>query len=294
MTVLRIGARGSDLSRIQVDIVRDALTRAHPGIETEFIPISTKGDLDRESPLASGTGWFTTAIQQSLTRGEIDIAVHSYKDLPTKRPDGLVIAAVPARADPRDALVSQGNVHLRDLPPGTRVGTGSPRRRAQVLAVNPDVTVESIRGNVETRLRKVMSGEYDAAVLALAGIQRLGLESAVSQVLGLEEMLPAPAQGALAVECRASDSATLTILRSIDAPELRATVAAERSFLARLEAGCDFPAAAAAEVFGTTLKLNALIAPDGRIVRSKIGGAVAHASGLGAALADELLRLSES
>ncbi len=294
MTPLRIGARGSQLSRIQAQLVIDALQAAHPQLETEFVPIATKGDLDPDSPLSSGSGWFTTVIQEALAAGEIDIAVHSYKDLPTKRPEGLIIAAIPVRADPRDAVVSQGNLRLRDLPAGARVGTGSPRRRAQVLAVNPAVRVESIRGNVDTRVRKVISGEYDAAVVALAGLQRLGLESAISQVLGYEEMLPAPAQGALAVECRATDAATLALVHPIDNPSLRTTVAAERSFLARLEAGCDFPAAAYAEVFGTTVKLNALIAPEGRIIRSKIGGAVEHASGLGAELADELLRLSRT
>jgi hydroxymethylbilane synthase len=276
---------------VQSEFVAGLLRAAHAGLTVALIEITTAGDRDRTTPLAEGkeTGWFTTAIQEALQRGEIDIAVHSYKDLPTKRPEGLLIAAVPAREDPRDALVSRDGRQLRDLRHGAVVGTSSPRRVAQVLAVRPDLDVRPIRGNVDTRIGKVESGEYDAAVLALAGLRRLGVEARAAQVFGYEEMLPAPAQGALAVECRAADAPTRALLVAIDDPVLRPAVTAERTFLARLEAGCSFPAAAYAESFGSTLKLHGLIAPNGKVLRSKVGGPIETAAGLGRALAEELL-----
>ena len=292
MTPLRVGARGSRLSIAQYEIVAAALESHWPSLKVEFVPIETKGDADKETPLAEGTGWFTTAIQEALLAGAIYVAVHSYKDLPTKRPDGLLIAAIPAREDPRDALVSREGKRLRDLPAGARVGTSSPRRAAQIAAINPALDIVPIRGNVDTRVRKVVSGDYDAAVLALAGLRRLGLEGAITAIFGYEEMLPAPAQGALAAECRAADSETLKLLQAIDVPALRATVGAERSFLATLEAGCSFPAAAYAEVFGSTVKVNGMVAPDGHIVRTKVGGPIEAASGLGRSLAEELMKLA--
>jgi len=292
VTRLRIGARSSRLSVVQYESVAVALRGRWPGLEVEMIAIETKGDADRETSLAEGTGWFTSAIQEALLAGTIDVAVHSYKDLPTKRPPGLVIAAIPAREDPRDALVSREGRPLRALPAGARVGTSSPRRAAQVRAINPAVEVLPIRGNVDTRVRKVMAGEYDAAVLALAGLRRLGLDDVVTAVFGYEEMLPAPAQGALAVECRADDAETLALLTAIDIPALRITAGAERAFLARLEAGCSFPAAAYAETFGTTIKIHGMVAPGGQVVRSKVGGPIEAGPGLGAALAEELMRLA--
>jgi hydroxymethylbilane synthase len=287
---LRIGARGSRLSVAQYELVAAALRGHWPDLEIELVTIETKGDADRETPLAEGTGWFTSAIQDALLAETIDVAVHSYKDLPTKRPPGLVIAAIPAREDPRDALVGPERLPLRAMPAGARVGTSSPRRAAQVRAINPGVEVLPIRGNVDTRVRKVMSGEYDAAVLALAGLRRLGLEDVVTSVFGYEEMLPAPAQGALAVECRAADAETLHRVTAIDVSGLRVTAGAERAFLARLEAGCSFPAAAYAETFGNTIKIHGMVAPGGQLVRSKVGGPVEAGAGLGAALAEELMR----
>ncbi len=292
MNAIRIGTRASKLALAQSEAVARLLRDANPGVAVELVEITTRGDADRETPLSEGSsvGWFTTAIQQALLRNEIDIAVHSYKDLPTKRPDGLTIAAVPLRADPRDVLVSRSGQRLRDLPAGAVVGTSSPRRSAQILAGRPDLRVESIRGNVETRIAKVMDGHYDAAVLALAGMQRLGREDEATQVFGYEEMVPAPAQGALAVECRSSDERAMALARSIDDPDLRNIVTAERVFLATLEAGCSFPAAAYAEHFGSTIKLHGLVAPEGRVVRSKIGGPRKTAAGLGKSLALELMR----
>lgn len=291
MTVLRLGTRGSQLALAQARLVADRLEAAAPGTRVDLVTIATAGDRDQSTPLAEGErpGWFTTAIQVALQRGEVDLAVHSLKDLPTRRPEGLVIAAVPLREDPRDALVSRAGQPLRALPPGAVVGTGSPRREAQLREIRPDLQVRPIRGNVETRLRKVRDGEYDAAVVALAGLRRLALEAAAAEVFGFEEMLPAPGQGALAVECRAADEGVRQLIARIDDPQVRLAVTAERAFLAAIEGGCSYPAAAYAEHFGSTLKLHALIAPGGRIIRSKMGGPAETAAGLGRQLAAELL-----
>jgi hydroxymethylbilane synthase len=293
MSTLRIGTRGSKLALTQTGLVADRLRAAHPELAIEVVTIATAGDRDQSTPLSSGegTGWFTTAIQEALSAGDIDVAVHSYKDLPTRRPEGLIIAAVPLREDPRDALVSRHPGGLLGLPPGAVVGTSSPRREAQVREVRPDLEVRAIRGNVETRVARIDAGEFDAAVLALAGLRRLGIEGRAGHVFGFEEMLPAPAQGALAVECRAADAATRHVLDAIDDPDIRAAVTAERAFLATIDGGCSFPAAAHATQFGTTLKLNALIAVEGRIIRSKMAGPAETAAGLGRALAGELMEL---
>ncbi len=295
MSALRIGTRASRLALHQTELVAARLRAAWPDLAVEAVAITTAGDRDRTSPLTSGegAGWFTSAIQEALLADEVDVAVHSYKDLPTARPEGLVIAAVPERADPRDALVSRGGATLAGLAAGAVVGTSSPRRAAQTAALRPDLELRPIRGNVETRLAKVDAGEYDATLLALAGLERLGLEGRASHVFGFEEMLPAPAQGALAVECRRDDAETLRLLAAIDDRDLRRLVSAERAFLAALEAGCGYPAAAWAESFGTTLKLHGLVAPEGVIVRSKAGGPIGAGPGLGRALAKELLELAE-
>ncbi|MGE3073232.1 MAG: hydroxymethylbilane synthase [Dehalococcoidia bacterium] len=294
MSVLRLATRGSKLAQVQAELAGERLRLAHPGLEVEFVIVATAGDQDQSTPLPEGTqaGWFTSAVQDALILDDADIAVHSYKDLPTKRPDGLIIAAVPLREDPRDALVSRNHASLRGLPAGAIVGTSSPRRTAQVRELRPDVEVRPIRGNVDTRVAKVEAGEYDAAVLALAGLRRLGVESRADHVFGFEEMLPSPAQGALAIECRTDDAETRALLAAIDDPVLRQTVTAERMFLATIDGGCSFPAAAYAEHFGSTLKLNALIATDGRIIRSKMAGPAETAGGLGKQLAEELMALA--
>jgi hydroxymethylbilane synthase len=292
MTMIRIATRGSKLALIQAELVAVRLRQA--GIDVELLTVVTAGDSDQSTPLpqGEGAGWFTSAIQQALLRGEAELAVHSYKDLPTRRPEGLVIAAVPLREDPRDALVSRSRTDLRGLPEGAIIGTSSPRRTAQLLELRPDLDIRPIRGNVDTRVAKVEAGEFDATVLALAGLRRLGLEGRADHVFGFEEMLPAPAQGALAVECRADDRATRRLLAQIDDPPLRQVVTAERTFLATIDGGCSFPAAAHAEHFGSTLKLTALVATDGRIIRSKMAGPSETAGGLGRQLADELMGLA--
>jgi hydroxymethylbilane synthase len=294
VTTLRIATRGSKLALIQAELAASKLRAARPGLTVELVTITTAGDRDQSTPLPEGerAGWFTSAIQDALLRNEADVAVHSYKDLPTKRPRGLVIAAVPVREDSRDALVSRERLGMRGLPAGAVVGTSSPRRTAQLLELRPDLDVRPIRGNVDTRIAKVEAGEFDATVLALAGLRRLGLEARADEVFGFEEMLPAPAQGALALECRTEDAATRALLSAIDDPALRQSVTAERMFLATIDGGCSFPAAAYAEHFGTTLKLNALIAADGRIVRSKMAGPAETAGGLGKQLAEELMSLA--
>jgi len=294
MTTLRIGTRGSKLALIQSNLVADALMAAHPGLEIEMVTITTHGDADQASSLSSGEGqgWFTSAIQEALGKAEIDLAVHSYKDLPTKRPPGVMIAAVPEREDPRDALVSANGSSLRGLPSGAVIGTSSPRREAQVRELRPDIVMKPIRGNVDTRIAKVDAGEYDATVLAMAGLRRMGVAHRASHVFGFEELLPSPAQGALAVECRVTDRETRDLLAAIDHAETRAAVTAERTFLATIDAGCSFPAGAYAEQFGTTLKLHALVANNGRIVRSKMSGPVGTAAGLGKTLAEELMALA--
>jgi len=279
---------------VQSEAVAALLRGAHAGLQVEIVTIATAGDRDQSTPLpeGSGVGWFTTAIQEVLQQSAIDIAVHSYKDLPTQRPEGLIIAAIPMREDPRDALVSRRGETLRGLSSGAVVGTSSPRREAQLREIRPDLDIRAIRGNVESRIAKVDDGDYDATVLALAGLTRLGVASRASHVFGYEEMLPAPAQGALAVECRGADTATREMLKAIDNPELRLAVTAERAFLAAIDGGCSFPAGAHAEHFGSTLKLSAFVASDGRILRSKMAGQADSAAGLGRTLAEELMALA--
>ncbi|MFN0094028.1 MAG: hydroxymethylbilane synthase [Dehalococcoidia bacterium] len=291
--IIRVATRGSRLALAQTDLVADKLRAIVPEAEVTAVIVTTSGDRDQSATVA-GTGWFTTALQDALQAGEADIAVHSYKDLPTRRPEGLVIAAVPFREDPRDALVTRdGRSTLRQLARGSVVGTGSPRREVQLRASRPDLDVRPIRGNVDTRIAKVDAFEYDAVVLALAGLRRLGLEARATEVFSVYDMLPAPAQGALAIECRAADRELRALLARIDNRPVREEVTAERSFLAALEAGCRFPAGAYAEHFGSTLKLHGFVATDaGAILRSKMAGAPETAAGLGRALAGELLARS--
>lgn len=294
MTVLRVGTRGSKLALAQTELVAASLRAAHPGLEVETVVISTAGDKDQASSLSSGegVGWFTSALQEALLRGDADFAVHSYKDLPTKQPEGLVVAAVPTREDPRDALVSQGDIALADLRERAVVGTSSARREAQLRVLRPDVDIRPIRGNVDTRLAKLDAGDYDAIVLAFAGLKRLGLAARASYVLSFDEMLPAPAQGALALECRASDTATRALLAAVDDPESRTAVDAERAFLAALEAGCSVPAAAWARLEGGSLRVDGFMASDAGPVRDSVSGAPGDAARLGRTLAALLLQAS--
>jgi hydroxymethylbilane synthase len=285
-----IGARGSKLSLRQVELVSDALRAAHPDLSLEVREIRTEGDRST-APLAEigGLGVFTKAIEDALLAREADIAVHSLKDLPTQLAEGLTIAAVLPRADVRDALVTRDGIPLADLPPGARIGTGSGRRAVLLRALRPDVETAEIRGNVDTRIRKVESGEYDGAVLALAGLERLGLADKAAHVFSVDEMLPAVGQGALAVEVRADDAETLALASPIDDPATRACVDAERAYLARLGGGCRQPVGACAVIDRDQLWLRVMIAYGERIARAEVRGNPGDATQLGTRAAEMVL-----
>lgn len=289
-----LGTRASPLARAQTALVADLLVAAHPGLRCETRVIETRGDRTQASgeplPEIGGKGLFTAELERALETGEIDLAVHSLKDLPTDDVPGIAIGAVCAREDVRDCVVSRDGLALDELPAGARLGTSSLRRVAQATRRWPHLEVCSIRGNVDTRIRKVRDGEYDAVVLAAAGIRRLGAESEVTHWLDLDEMLPAPGQGALAVQCRAGDE-LLELLGAVDDAAARTTTTAERAFLRALGAGCTAPVAAHAVAGedGTRVLLRGLVAAvDGRdVVRVEGEGAPVE---LGERLAAEALR----
>jgi len=265
-----IGARGSKLSLRQVELVRELLRAASPSALLDVREIHTEGDRS-SAPLSQigGLGVFTKAIEDALFAKEIDIAIHSLKDLPPQLPDGLAIGAVPERADVRDALVTRDGRGLADLPPGARIGTGSERRGVQLRVLRDDIVLAEIRGNVDTRIRKVEEGEYDATMLAMAGLTRLGLEAKAVQVFETAQMLPAVGQAALGIEVRADDAEALALVGGIEHRATRIAVEAERAFLARLGAGCRTPIGAHAVVTGTQLHFEAMIAQgDGGVPRA--------------------------
>jgi hydroxymethylbilane synthase len=297
---LRLGTRGSELARTQSQSIADAITAA-TGTPVELVHILTEGDRSSAAiAQLGGTGVFVAAIRRALLDGSVDLAVHSYKDLPTAPEAALIIAAVPGRADPRDALVARDGLTLAELPPGSKVGTGAPRRAAQLRALGLGLDVVPIRGNVDTRLRRVVgsggeNADLDAVVLARAGLARLGRLGEITETLDPLQVLPAPAQGVLAVECRTSDARTRELLGRLEDSAVRACVVAERSTLAALEAGCSAPVAAYAEVAegdsGPELFLRASVtAIDGSdAVRGSVAGPLPEAAALGRALAAELL-----
>jgi hydroxymethylbilane synthase len=286
---LRVATRGSELARWQAARVADRLAVAHAGLSVELVVIETTGDKRRDVPVweLGGQGVFVKEVQAAVLDGRADLAVHSAKDLPSTTPPGLHLAAVPERADPRDALIGRA---LAELPAGASVGTGSVRRRAQLSWLRPDLTFADLRGNVPTRVAK--AAEHDAIVVALAALLRLGLEAHVAEILEPGVMLPQVAQGALAVECRAGDGEVAGYLTAIEDGPARRAVDAERAFLARLGGGCDLPVGAyATEDASGTLELEAMIASlDGRIVlRDRATGPSAEPARLGVALAERLL-----
>jgi hydroxymethylbilane synthase len=289
--IVRIATRRSALAKWQAHHVSGLLTAREPGLEVQLLELMTRGDRILDVPLAEvgGKGLFVKEIEDALLRGDAQVAVHSMKDLPAVEPPGLVIAAVPVREDPRDALVSHGK-KLAELPRGARVGTASLRRSAQLQAMRPDLRIETIRGNVATRLRKIDEG-FDAVVLAHAGLRRLGLTDRVAQVFSTEEMLPAVAQGALAIEARQDDAETMRRLAPLEDRATRIQVEAERGFLRKLQGGCQVPIAGHAEVKGDQVRLRGLVANlDGTvIIRGERTGPVADAATVGEGLADELL-----
>ena len=299
MPNLTVGARTSPLAVWQTQYVIDRLCESWPGLVCVVRSMTTQGDRTQAQglplPAIGGKGLFTQELEEALRSGEIDLAVHSLKDLPVDDAPGLVIGAITRRADVRDALVARNGWTLATLPPGAVVGTSSTRRAAQLLAARPDLALRSIRGNVETRIRKVRDGDYDATVLAAAGLTRLGLADVVTEWLPLAVMLPAPGQGALAVQCRGDDEALLQLLAAIDDPDTRTAVIAERSFLHKLGGGCAAPVAAYArplEDKPAHLRLTGLVAaPDGRAIIRVEGDGDLAAGGhvLGARLAAQAL-----
>jgi len=293
---LRIGTRASLLARTQSGQVADAL-RATLDREVILVDVTTEGDISA-APLAAlgGVGVFVSALREALLRGEVDVAVHSLKDVPTSPQDGVRLAAVPRREDPRDAVTARDGLTLAELPDGSKVGTGSPRRAAQLAALGLGLEIVEIRGNVETRIAKVTSGELDAVILARAGLARLGRLDQVTEVLDPLQMLPAPGQGALAVECRSEDEFLADQVRlALDDVNTRAAVTAERSVLAGLEAGCTAPVGALAEIAegedGDELWIRAIaLSYDGGVVvRKSATGTPDDAVGLGQRLAAEML-----
>ncbi|MFQ6398452.1 hydroxymethylbilane synthase [Nocardia sp. KC 131] len=297
----RIGTRGSLLALTQSGTVRDALVAT--GHEAELVVIRTAGDKNATDPVAQiGVGVFTSALRDELAAGSIDIAVHSYKDLPTAPDPRFTIAAIPVREDPRDALVARDGLVLGELPAGSVIGTSAPRRAAQLRALGLGVEIVPLRGNLDTRLRKVTEGELDAVVVARAGLARIDRLDAVTEALEPVQMLPAPAQGALAVECRSDDTALLEVLTGLDDAATRASITAERALLAELEAGCTAPIGALAEVvesidddgriFDELSLRGCAAAIDGsEVLRASVVGAPERAAELGRALARELLEL---
>ena len=270
--VLRLGTRGSLLARTQSRLVADAIEKVHPNVHVELVTVTTSGDRITDRPLRDdgGKGLFTKEIEQVLLEGYVDFAVHSFKDVPVTMPlvdqNALVIAAVPLREDPRDVLVASFKMKVEALADGARVGTGSLRRRCQLLAVRPDLHVEEVRGNIDTRLRKQRDGRYDAVVLAAAGLNRAGLfDDARMSMIDSDVLLPAPGQGALVVQCRRDDAATRSLLSALDDVETAECVGAERALVAALGGDCHSPIAALAVVKGQTLSLRAAVgARDGR------------------------------
>ncbi|WP_431877118.1 hydroxymethylbilane synthase [Micromonospora marina] len=301
---LRLGTRGSTLAMAQSGHVAEALTAA-TGRPVELVEVVTAGDRSTAPVQRLGVGVFVSALRDALTAGEIDFAVHSYKDLPTAAAPGLHVAAVPPRQDPRDALVAANGRTLAELPPGARVGTGALRRIAQLHALGMQLEVSPIRGNVDTRLGRVLGpdADLDAVVLARAGLNRIGRADVITETLDPMLMLPAPAQGALAVECRADDQDVVELLALLDHAPSRAAITAERALLATLEAGCSAPVAAYAvlaegeptdegDVNQEIYLRGAVISPDGtRDLRLSRTGTPADAAEIGKALAAELLEL---
>ena len=296
LSPLRVGTRASLLARAQSEQVADAL-RTSLVRDVVLVEVTTDGDISA-APLSSmgGVGVFVSAVREALVRGEVDLAVHSLKDIPTYPQDGVTLAAVPTREDPRDVVVARDGLTLGELPAGSMVGTGSPRRAAQLAALGLGLEIVDVRGNVDTRLRKVADGELDAVLLARAGLARIGRLDAVTETLDPLLMLPAPGQGALAVECRSDDTFLVSQVRAaLDDPSTRATVTAERAVLGALEAGCSAPVGALAEIAegddGDELWVRAVaLSHDGGVVvRKSITGAPDDAVGVGQRLAAEML-----
>lgn len=262
---ITIGTRGSDLALKQSEIVKEKILALVKNLEVEIKIIKTEGDVN-QSPIpldVVGKGWFTKEIENELLKKEIDIAVHSLKDLPEKLPKGLCLKAYSEREDPRDCLVSKDNLKLKDLPKGARVGTDSLRRKVQVLAMRPNLDVKSIRGNVPTRIKKMDEGQFDAVILAVAGLKRLGLEERIAQYFDIDEITPAPGQGILAVEVRENDRGVGEIVSGINQKQVERAAEIERKFSSIIGGGCKAPVGAYAVCDGDDCRLSVMVAKDG-------------------------------
>ena len=274
MSVLTFATRPSKLARWQTQFIIQVLQKAWPDLICREAVITTRGDriLDRPLPEIGGKGLFTEELERALLNGRVDAAVHSLKDLPVENTPGLMVGMIPKRAEAADVLISPNGHTLSNLPDGAIVGTSSLRRQAQLLAYRPDFKIQSLRGNVDTRVRKVEQGNYNAIILASAGVTRLGLDSHITQRLPFEIMLPAPGQGALAVQCRANDQETLKLLSALEDANTRVAVNAERDFLAALGGGCSLPVGAYATLRGTEYRMQAVVATvDGREIHRVYG-----------------------
>ena len=293
-TTVRVGTRGSRLALIQTELTLDKLRPTHPDVDFEVVTVTTQGDANQTAPLAGmGLGVFVKEIERRLETGEIDMAVHSLKDMPTLLPDGMAIGAVLERADPRDVLVSHLGKSLDDFPAGGRIGTSSPRRRAQIAERRPDLEIVPIRGNVDTRLRKAAGEECDGTIVAAAGLLRMDLAHVITEYLPPEEFVPPPGQGAMAVEIRADDQRMTELVSAADHEATAAAVAAERSFLEALGGGCQVPVGAYAETDArdaNSLRLTVFMAsPDGSAAyRANVVGPPTDTAGLAAMAWDRL------
>jgi len=289
---IRLGSRGSALALWQAGFIRDEVERKTGG-KVEIVRIKTTGDMILDVPLArvGGKGLFVKEIEEALLQGRVDLAVHSMKDVPTDLPGPLEIVAVTKREDPRDAFLSRKVKRFEDLPKGARVGTSSLRRQTQLLALRPDLVILDNRGNLDTRIRKMEEGKFDAVILAAAGLRRLGWEHRITQILPEEISLPAIGQGALGIEIRKDDGKTREAVSFLDDRDTSIAVRAERGFLKRLEGGCQVPIAAHGRTKGDTVSLDGMVgSPDGsRIIRDNARGSAADAEAIGVALAERLL-----
>src|ERR671925_1874466 len=293
MKTIRVGTRGSRLAIAQTEIALVALRKAHPQVRFEVIPISTKGDVDKR-PLFTldEKGIFEKEVNEAVKQGIVDFAVHSLKDIPSDLSDNLSVASIPKRASPNDVLVTDNGQKLKDLAPGSTVGTSSLRRAVQLAKYRPDLNVRPIRGNVETRVKKVISGEYGAVVLAEAGLTRIGMKDVIVERFGIRDFVPAPGQGAIAIVCRRSDKALIRMLQQIEDPRSRAEVLAERALIKKVEGGCRFPLGAVAVTNGDRITLYASVfsADGSRNIKVKNVGKASGPEKLGDKVADMLVK----
>ncbi|MBC2714711.1 MAG: hydroxymethylbilane synthase [Desulfobacteraceae bacterium] len=290
---ITIGTRGSALALWQAEWIKSAIIRNHPSLSVNLEIIKTKGDKILDVPLAKvgGKGLFVKEIEEALLNGRIDLAVHSMKDMPAEIPDGLCIGAVPERETPNDVLISKHNLPLSELPDGARIGTSSLRRSSQLLNLRPDITIEPLRGNLGTRIKKLETGGLDAIVLAAAGVKRLNLEEKISEYIDLETLLPAVGQGALCIETRENDPDIHEIVSKLNHRITHQVITGERAFLNRLEGGCQVPMAAFGSIKGSELTITGMVAEiDGsKVIKQVITGPITDAEKIGTELAERLI-----